>query len=441
MGASRCPRFTEHFGIQKSQHEVDFVDILPDTDLPLYIDPYAFKVGTSDFAATCNNLVIDFFDTVVDSIRHGSNQRAFDLLTNLREPNEVHLGVSAAKSQGRGLGREQASTLYHRLADSKAAKSGLLRDLSDCELLIPGISHDKISDITTNIIRGELAKFTKSQCQKYGVPTKQVERGIAWLEDQHCWKNDYAHLPIYNEAPILLVPKWVVRRELAVDHHEYYGKFVLQFLQQEHLRTGSGLVEVLKSGKRRVTKASLKPKNPLNKDFLRQFSEDHPEVLKNYHDYLNTKLSQLNSGELEKLVRQQQIQHGGTPVHIHFGDNVMQKNTVNGNVNSSVVGSGSINARNITAYIETVNKSKLDQDTRSALIAARKIIENTELTKTDKADVSDSLGRLTAELEKTEREPGLIRRYFNRIREVASTAATILSSIQVIKDVINPASG
>ncbi len=119
----------------------------------------------------------------------------------------------------------------------------------------------------------------------------------------------------------------------------------------------------------------------------------------------------------------------------------MQKNTVNGNVNSSVVGSGSINARNITAYIETVNKSKLDQDTRSALIAARKIIENTELTKTDKADVSDSLGRLTAELEKTEREPGLIRRYFNRIREVASTAATILSSIQVIKDVINPASG
>jgi len=201
------------------------VDILPETDLPLYLDPYAFKVGSSTTAIECNNLVVDYFDTVLQCIRDGKHVRGRGLLDSLGEPNETRFGLSIAKAQGRGVGRQQASTVYDKLADSKAVKTGMLRDLSDCELLIPGISQDKISDITTNIVRGRLATFTLRQCRKHGVPTKRVERGVARSEEHHDWANAYAELLLFENKPLILVPKWMARRQIAANHQEYYMGF------------------------------------------------------------------------------------------------------------------------------------------------------------------------------------------------------------------------
>jgi hypothetical protein len=338
MGKPTCPRFSEHFGINKPQHELEFVDILLTADLPLYIDPYAFKVGISDTAIECNNLVIDYFETILECIRTDRHFRGRELLSQLSEPNETRLGVSSDKPQGRGVGRHQAGLVYDRLAKSEAVTTGLLRDLSDCELLIPGISQDKISDIATNVIRAVLAKFTTKQCFKHGVPTKLVPRGPAWSEGQHGWVNDYARLPIYRNGPLILVPKWMVRRHIAADHQEYYSKFVLEFLQREDLYACSSLVEVLRGGKRRVTKKSLMEQHPCTKDWLREFSEKHKEVFQRYREYMATKLTPMNSSELEKLIRQNQESHGGIPLVL--GDYVMgDKIRVDGNVNASVIGS------------------------------------------------------------------------------------------------------
>ncbi len=438
MGKSTCPRFSEYFGINKPQQELDFVDILLTTDLPVYVDPYAFKVGLDDKAVVCNNLVVDFFETILDCIRTGRDHRGRRLLDNLNEPNETRLGVSSTSPQGRGVGKLQAGQVYDKLAKSEAVKTGLLRDLSDCELLIPGISQDKISDITTNIIRGELAAFTAEQCFKYGVPLRRIPRGVAWLEDQHAWKNDTAFLPIYENSPIILIPRWMIRRKIAADHQEYYRDFVLTFLQQENLDTASGLVEVLQNGKRRVTKKRLSEQYPCNKDWLREFSEKNKEVFDRYREYLNDKLSEMNGSELEKFIRDVQLLHGGSPVIL--GDVVMgDKNTVHGNVNAGLVGSGTINARDITVYSEAVNNSALDEATKKTLITAREAVETARLSQTDQADVNDSLGRITLELEKKVHEPGLVRRYFNRIKEVASGVASVLSSAKVIKDAIDVA--
>lgn len=440
MGKPICPRFSEHFGLNRSQQDLDFVDILPETDLPLYLDPYAFKVGTSDLAIECNNLVVDYFDTVLQCVCTNNRFRGRQLLDNLGEPDETRLGVSGEKPQGRGVGRHQAKALYDKLADSLAAKTGLLRDLSDCELMIPGISQDKISDITTNIIREELATFTTEQCRIYGIPMRRVSRGVAWSEELHNWVNAYADLPMYNGSHLLLVPKWMVRRHIAVDHQEYYQHFVLEFLQYEYLEAGSGLVEVLKNGRQRVTKKSLEQIHKCTKDFLREFSEEHPDVFRQYREHLNSKLSPINNSELEKLVRSVQQLRGGGSIFFNFGSQeVGDKNTVHGNVTGSVVGSGTVNARDITLYNKTVTDSDLDADLKKVLITAREAVESSGLTQTDEADVNDDLGRITVELQKPTPEPGLIRRYYNRIKDVAAGIASVLSSAKAIKDALDVA--
>ncbi|WP_435018581.1 hypothetical protein TA3x_000560 [Tundrisphaera sp. TA3] len=223
--------FSEHFRLERGQDELDFVDIPVSTDVPLYVDPYAFKVGTDLWSIECNNLVVDFFQSVVDSIRAEDHGRARLLLSNLHEPDITHLGQSRGRPRGRGIGGEQAIDLYERLKQSKAARSGVLRDLNDCELMIPGIGHDKVSDITINIVRRRLVWFTELQCRIHKIPSRRVQAGASWDPALGDWKNGYGNLPIYDGIPVLLVPKLSIRYHPASDHQEYYHMFVLEYLQ------------------------------------------------------------------------------------------------------------------------------------------------------------------------------------------------------------------
>nr|MBA3634725.1 hypothetical protein [Acidobacteriota bacterium] len=158
-------RFSDYFKLGKSQAELDFVDIPLQTDISLFVDPYALSIENDLWFIECNNLVVDYFQLVINSIKAKELQTAKVLLSNLHEPNDTHLGLSRGKPSGRGVGSVQAGAIYNQLKDSKAALTGKLQDLSDCELLIPGISNDKISDITINIIRSKLVEYTETQCE------------------------------------------------------------------------------------------------------------------------------------------------------------------------------------------------------------------------------------------------------------------------------------
>jgi hypothetical protein len=296
-------RFSDHFRLGKSQSELDFVDIPLDADLQLFVDPYALSIMHDQWFSECSGLVVDCFQRVIDGIRSGEHKRAYSILLHLREPNETHLGLSRARPAGRGIGSTQAHQIYLALRQSRAAQSGLLRDLEDCELLIPGISSDKISDITINIVRGKLAEYTETQCALFGIPARRVEGGVRWNPDTGWWENRYANLPIYQGRRILLVPKAAVRRRIACDHQEYYRHFVIEYLQAEHLHANSALVEVLKNGQRRVTKKALNAQHPISKEMLAAFSEQHPEVLDRYKASWPDNVSILNNQEIEERQR------------------------------------------------------------------------------------------------------------------------------------------
>ena len=102
---------------------------------------------------------------------------------------------------------------------------------------------------------------------------------------------------------------------------------------------------------------------------------------------------------------------------------------VHGDAIGSAVGSGTVNARDITVYKNAIDSSsRLDHGIKQKLKEARDAIENAELSDADKADVLDELSKLTAELEKPEQDAGRVQRYWNHIKEVAPTVASILAS-------------
>lgn len=278
-------RLSDYFGLNKSQPELDFVDVPIGADLLLFVDPYAFTLDTDPWFIECNNLIVDYFAMLIDSIRAGRIDQAEQLLSNLHEPDDTHLGFARTGSPGRGVGHSQANDLLDALAKSKAVQTGALDDLADCELLIPGISADKISDVTTNIIRGHLLEYTESQCALHGIATSKVQGGVHWNLSHHNWVNRYANLPLVNGRQIVFIPKACVRFRPAITAHEFYNDYVLNFLEAEHLNANDALVHTLKNGKRKVFRKDLKGRYPFNKEFLFNFSQEHPELLRSYKDH------------------------------------------------------------------------------------------------------------------------------------------------------------
>lgn len=81
------------------------------------------------------------------------------------------------------------------------------------------------------------------------------------------------------------ITKAIARWDIEYDHQEYYNHFVLNFLQTEHLNANSSLVRTLKNGtKKPPFKKALKERHPLSKNYLFEFSREHPEVLIKYKE-------------------------------------------------------------------------------------------------------------------------------------------------------------
>lgn len=279
-------RFADHFGLGLTQYQLDFVNVPLHTDIKLLVDPYALGVAPDAWSQQCNGLVVSYFELVLQMIRAGRETEGRRLLSRLSEPNETHLGMSRNRPAGRSIGNIGAGLIYDRLAASRAVKSGLLQDLADCELLIPNIGRDKISDITTNIVRTELVRFTQSECKFYGIETRGVAQTL-WNPDTQDWRSVYVELPVVQDdagrdSAVILVPKVAVRLDLAYDVDKYYRNHVLEYLTAEHLDAGTGLVHVLKNGNRRVFKEDLKEIYPLTSDFVFKFSMEHEEVFEGY---------------------------------------------------------------------------------------------------------------------------------------------------------------
>jgi len=306
---TKVQTFSQYFNLNKSQYELDFVDIpVNNGDVPLFVDPYSISRRNDYWSVDCHNAIVDFFQGVIDQIIQNKEAVAKYMLSGLREPNQTRFGLSTGKTpRGRGIGGEQTNDLYAALADSTAVKTGFIKDLEECELLIEGIGRDKISDISTNIIRHKLIEYTQAQCELWNIATSQVPSGFVWNSVSKRWSNEYINLPVCNGRSVILVPKAIARFNLEFNHQEYYQHFVLNFLQEEQLSACSSLVRTLRDGtKRPPTKKSLKALHPLSKSYLYEFSKDHPEVLKRYKESKNYNPKEISVDDLFLFIAQEE---------------------------------------------------------------------------------------------------------------------------------------
>jgi hypothetical protein len=131
----------------------------------------------------------------------------------------------------------------------------------------------------------------------------------------------------------------------------------------------------------------------------------------------------------------------GDNANILIGEANMENATnAQGTFIGAAIGSqNAINARDITAYIDSLNKLEvLDPQIKEALIKARKQLDSTELSPTDKEDVADDLGKITDELKGARPNPGRVKRLFKQIVDLAPSVASILTAVAKFAELLKP---
>jgi len=261
---------------------LDFVDVDIVGDVRVFVDPRALHLLDTEWGAECRHLLQNFFHNVLDAIRDGREAYARQLLAVLREPNETHLGLSRGRAQGRGLGSQSALDVADSLAESEAAKTGLLEDLEDAVLMVEGIADDIVSDIATNVIREPLIRYTQAMCALYGIPVALVASGPMWNPKNQVWHTDFVEQPVANGRRLLLIPKAIVREKMDYDVGEYYRDFLLEHLKGVELSANTALVKILKDGRRTVYIKDLKAKYGTGKRAVVTLTRQYPEVIERY---------------------------------------------------------------------------------------------------------------------------------------------------------------
>jgi hypothetical protein len=281
-------RISKRYKLGVSQFELDFVDIDTSKDLRLFVDPHFLGQRTDRWSVEAAASIQSFFQHFLTLLRAGKKVEARRLFSPLGEPNETCLGLSRGAPRGNGIGEELADDVFDSLTESKAVKTGVLTDLEDARVFVRGIDKDRVSDMTTVLIRGHLLRYTIEQCQLWSIPlTADVPSGDVWDPTTGTWTSYLLPRLVIGQRPILLVPKGIVSFSKQYTAQKFHQHFVLTYLKHEHLRLDTVLVQKRKrrdgSIRRWVTKKSIvEHESPGDKDYLAAFTERHVAVFADF---------------------------------------------------------------------------------------------------------------------------------------------------------------
>ncbi len=286
-------KISEIYGISRSQNELDFVDIDISTDILLFVDPYQLSKYSSPFAVEANKRINSFFAYLIELLIAKQYNKAFDIFSHVGEINETCLGMSQGKPGGRGIGPKNTEAIFSELIKSDAVKLKQMNDLEDLRIFVKGVDKDKISDMSSNIIRDLLIEYTQQQCELHNIPlTPNTPSGFYWDYKTRSWKSCLTDMLVIEGKKYLLVPKLAVSYSNRYTPGVLYNEFTLTFLQDENIRDKTSLVQFRKEKKGYrepfVTKKSIKEihEKQINedefKDWLSNFVEANPKVFSDF---------------------------------------------------------------------------------------------------------------------------------------------------------------
>lgn len=290
--------FSENFGINKDQNDLNFVNINLESDNKLFVDPRLIDINP--LFKNYSNSISLFWCSLLETRKSKSFKKSEYLLKGLKEPKETMLGYGNGRN-GKSIAEILRNKLIYSINSNENFFNGLTKSLSDLEFFIKDISSDRLSDMTTKIVYEDLILFTQEQCVRYNI-TMFYSLQEYFDFNNFKWINKRVLLPHYQGKPIVLIPKQIVNsesksnRNLSIFYRYAIKMFVLfdEDINKEIEGTG-------KDGK--ILAKDIKERFPLTKDLIMKWNIKYPTLLVDFQsNYFSSYINCLSDSEIVEIV-------------------------------------------------------------------------------------------------------------------------------------------
>lgn len=224
------PRLTDLHGIAVAQENVDFAIPFLDEDIPLSLDPFLLWKSPSQQDNALHTGLVNSFNYLGHLRGTGKTDEAVKLLIAMSECEVVGLGFSETRA-GRRIGERTANNIVGLFDAIPQVTTGGFIHFEEIQLLVDGISKDRVSDIACNYLMSFLVDFTIDQCEKLGVPTQDtILPSIYNYRLNRLDEHQKVKLPVSPATghPIVLVPKRWLRAIPWLNFEDYIQNHYLK---------------------------------------------------------------------------------------------------------------------------------------------------------------------------------------------------------------------
>ncbi|ECH8856789.1 hypothetical protein EQ48_03460 [Salmonella enterica subsp. houtenae] len=221
------PRITDHYGIHKSQADLDFAIQFFDEDIPLYVDPFLLWKSPSLQDQALHTAITNSFNHLNYLMKKRREEEAADTLINLSECSETGLGVSKSR-RGVKIGLKQANEILRLFNDVPEYSQFGFTHFEVIQLYVSGISKDRVSDIACNYIKSFLIDYTIEQSEINGIPMEGVILDAVYNYQKHSFDfNKKIRLPVNpkTKEPLIFTPKRWLRFNPWINFEDYFASY------------------------------------------------------------------------------------------------------------------------------------------------------------------------------------------------------------------------
>ena len=225
------PRLNDYYGIFLSQDKVDFAIPFLDEDIPLYVDPFRLWQSPSYQDNGLHVLFKNSFNSMGKMYLEGEQAKAVEILKRISECDEVGLGNSKSRS-GKRIGDALAKDVLNLYKVIPSVNKYGLEHPEVIQMLVNGISKDRISDIASNMLGSFLIDYTIQECRQYGIPTEKCDMEYLDVKSMSM-KKDSCELPVNpnTKQVVWFVPKRWLRKSMWLNDDDYLNHYLVSRIE------------------------------------------------------------------------------------------------------------------------------------------------------------------------------------------------------------------
>ncbi|WP_225744976.1 hypothetical protein [Marinilactibacillus sp. Marseille-P9653] len=297
MENNKIIRFNQHFNKQDDR----YLDIPLNSDVKKFVDPVKIAgINEPLFdSKKASFKVQEYFKKGFSLYAEGNKNLAISLLSEPKEINATHLGLSKGASKGNGPSEEILDGVFQKITSEEFLRNSFMARPTLIPLFVPNFGADRFSDLTVNIISKELAEFTENICKELGIPVYVTGLCKYYDVSDGKWKQLVANLPMGpDKKPILLVPAGLVTDNYKFSIEKFVYTVIFAHLKDEHLNRRSplvtykeknGVLTPVKPTNRVLKEHEIRTKykdRGMLKAFALDKSLEHPHLLEQYISFI-----------------------------------------------------------------------------------------------------------------------------------------------------------